>query len=106
MIESFRGLAIFVAVADAVNFSAAGRRMKLSTSVVSHHVSKLEAKLNVPLFFRSTRSLLLTSEGQQLLEAARRMVEAGEEALEALSDQSEQPVGALRLALPAFGTSS
>lgn len=104
MSENYRGLAVFVAVADAGSFSGAGRRLKLSTSVVSHHVSKLEAKLGVPLFFRSTRSLSLTSEGQKTIAAARRMVEAAEEALDGLSDQSAQPVGTLKVTLPAFGT--
>lgn len=106
MSDDYRGLAVFVAVSDAGSFSAAGRRLKLSTSVVSHHVSKLEAKLGVPLFFRSTRSLSLTGEGRQIIDAARRMVSAGEEALDALADHGDQPVGALRITLPAFGTGS
>ncbi|MFK7753023.1 MAG: LysR family transcriptional regulator [Sedimentitalea sp.] len=106
MSDTYRGLAVFVAVAEAGSFSAAGRRLKLSTSVVSHHVSKLEARLDVPLFFRSTRSLSLTSEGRQILGSARRMVAAADEALDALSDHGSQPVGALRITLPAFGTSS
>ncbi len=105
MSDEYRGLAVFVAVADSGSFSAAGRRLKISTSVVSHHISKLEARLGVPLLFRSTRSLSLTNEGVRIIEAARRMVEAGEEALDALTDYSEQPVGALRVTLPAFGTS-
>ncbi len=103
MNDDYRGLAVFAAVHEAGSFSAAGRRLKLSTSVVSHHISKLENKLGVPLFFRSTRSLTLTSEGQKILDAARRMVAAGEEALDALSDDSVQPVGTLRITLPAFG---
>ena len=106
MIEDYRGLAVFVAVVDAGSFSAAARRLKLSTSVVSHHVSKLEAKLGTPLFFRSTRSLSLTGEGHQILDAARRMVNAGEEAIDALADHIDQPVGALRITLPAFGDNS
>ena len=106
MSDDYRGLAVFVAVQDAGSFSAAGRRLKLSTSVVSHHISKLEHKLGVPLFFRSTRSLTLTSEGAQILEAAKRMVAAGEEALDALADHSDQPVGALRITMPAFGLNS
>lgn len=103
MIEDYRALAVFVAVAEAGSFSAAGRRLKLSTSVVSHHVTKLETKLDAPLFFRSTRSLSLTSEGQVILEVARKMVAAGEEAMDSLSATSEQPAGALRIAVPAFG---
>ncbi|WP_420860569.1 LysR family transcriptional regulator [Algirhabdus cladophorae] len=106
MIEDYRGLGIFVAVADAGSLSAAGRRLKLSTSVVSHHLSRLEAKLGVTLFFRSTRALTLTSEGQAMLGPARRMVEAASEALDSLSDTAHQPVGALRLTLPAFGDRS
>jgi len=106
MIEDFRSLAVFDAVADAGSFSGAARRLKLSTSVVSHHVSKLEAKLGVTLFFRSTRSMSLTPEGRMIREAARRMVEAGSDAFDALADQSEQPVGTLRVTLPAFGVDS
>ncbi|MEM6466689.1 MAG: LysR family transcriptional regulator, partial [Pseudomonadota bacterium] len=103
MIDHYRGLAVFAAVAELGSFSAAGRRLKLSTSVVSHHVSKLEESLGTPLLFRTTRSLSLTSEGRQVLEAANRMVQAGQEAVDALSDFSTQPVGALRVTLPAFG---
>lgn len=104
--EHYRALGIFVAVVDAGSFSAAGRRLKLSTSVVSHHISRLEAKLGVALLFRSTRSLSLTGEGQQVLDAARRMVAAGEQALDALSEHSDQPTGKLRVTLPAFGSNS
>ena len=106
MSDDYRGLAVFVAVVEAGSLSAAGRRLKLSTSVISHHISKLENKLGVSLFFRSTRSMTLTSEGQKIIEAARRMVIAGNEALDALSDDSDQPVGSLRITLPAFGTNS
>lgn len=106
MIDDFRALAVFVAVADAGSFSAAGRQLKLSTSVISHHVTRLEAKLATPLFFRSTRSLSLTAEGTRILDAARRMVAAGEEAIDALADHTDQPVGALRVTLPAFGDDS
>ncbi|MFV1564812.1 MULTISPECIES: LysR family transcriptional regulator [Phaeobacter] len=106
MSDDYRGLAVFVAVVEAGSLSAAGRRLKLSTSVVSHHISKLENKLGVSLFFRSTRSMTLTSEGQKIIEAAKRMVAAGDEAIDALSDDSDQPVGSLRITLPAFGTNS
>ncbi|NND92038.1 MAG: LysR family transcriptional regulator [Granulosicoccus sp.] len=103
MIEDYRGLAVFVAVADAGSLSAAGRRLKLSTSVVSHHLSRLEAKMGTSLFFRSTRSMSLTAEGHAALPAARRMVAAGEEALDALSVGSDVPVGALHITMPAWG---
>jgi len=106
MIEDYRALAVFVAVTDAGSFSGAGRRLKLSTSVVSHHISRLEEKLGFSLFFRSTRALSLTPEGQSMLDAARRMVSAGEEALDAVSHTGDQVVGALRVTIPAFGENS
>ncbi|MEL6640449.1 MAG: LysR family transcriptional regulator [Pseudomonadota bacterium] len=106
MIDDYRGLAVFVAVVDAGSFSAAARRLKLSTSVVSHHVSKLETKLGTPLFVRSTRSLALTGEGSRIIDAARRMVLAGEEAIDTLAADTDQPFGTLRITLPAFGDAS
>ena len=104
--DEYRSLAVFAAVHDAGSFSAAGRRLKLSTSVVSHHVSKLEAKVGASLFFRSTRSLSLTPEGEAILPAARAMVAAAKDALDVLAATNDQLVGALRVTLPAFGDRS
>ncbi|MEP3436621.1 MAG: LysR family transcriptional regulator [Hoeflea sp.] len=106
MIDDLRALAIFAKVAEAGSFSAAGRALRLSTSVVSHHVKVLETRHGVTLLHRSTRALSLTGEGRRLLEAARRMVEAAEEGLDAIADISAGPAGALRLTMPAFLTNS
>ncbi|MDF1606596.1 LysR family transcriptional regulator [Hoeflea sp. YIM 152468] len=102
MIDDLRALAIFAKVAEAGSFSAAGRALRLSTSVVSHHVRALETRHGVTLLHRSTRALSLTSEGQSLLVSARRMVEAAEEGFDAIADISAEPAGALRLTAPAF----
>jgi DNA-binding transcriptional LysR family regulator len=104
MIDDYRALAIFATVAETDGFTAAGRKLKLSTSVVSHHVSRLEERLGTSLFFRSTRSISLTPEGARLLPAAKRMVAAGTEAFDALAETVNQPVGNLRVAMPAFGS--
>lgn len=106
MIDDYRGLAIFVAVADTGSLTAAGRRLKLSTPVVSHHLSRLEEKLGVTLFYRSTRSISLTPERHQTLDPARRMVSAGEEALGIAAAGNAEPVGTLRITMPAFGERS
>ncbi|MEM1379001.1 MAG: LysR family transcriptional regulator [Pseudomonadota bacterium] len=106
MIDDLRALAVFVAVADAGSFSQAGRRLKLSTSVVSHHIGRLEEKLRIPLFYRSTRSMSLTPEGVRMLDPARRMVAAGEEALETLTAAGGELSGELRITMPAFGDDS
>lgn len=106
MIDDLRAIAIFAKVAEAGSFSAAGRALQLSTSVVSHHVKALETRHSVSLFHRSTRALSLTGEGKKLLDSARRMVEAAEEGLDAIADVSADPAGALRLTMPAFLTGS
>lgn len=103
MADDYKGLAAFAAVAEAGSFSGAARRLKLSTSVVSHHISKLEARLGASLFYRSTRSLSLTLEGEKVLPAAQQMVASAEDALDLLADDLDHLVGALRVTLPTFG---
>lgn len=53
MIDDYRSLAVFVAIADTGSLSAAGRRLKLSTSVISHHLSRLEERQGVALLHKS-----------------------------------------------------
>ena len=102
MIDDLRALAIFAKVAEAGSFSAAGRALRLSTSVVSHHVKALEERQGVTLLYRSTRSLSLTADGKQLLEAAQRMVAAAQDGFSRIADVSSQPAGSLRISAPTF----
>lgn len=106
MIDDLRSIAIFATVAEAGSFSAAGRRLRLATSGISQHISKLEDRLGVTLLYRSTRSLSLTHEGEQLLSHAKRMMAAAEDGLDCLVDISQEPAGALTITLPAIMTGS
>jgi DNA-binding transcriptional LysR family regulator len=54
----------FLRVVEAGSFSEAARRLLMTPSTVSKLVGRIEARLNVRLFERSTRRLCLTSEGQ------------------------------------------
>ncbi|MBC7843392.1 MAG: LysR family transcriptional regulator [Gemmatimonadaceae bacterium] len=60
-------LRTFVAAADEGNFSAAGRRLRRSQSVISQTIMTFEALLGIALFERSGRYPRLTSAGQSLL---------------------------------------
>lgn len=102
MIDELRAMAIFATVAETGSFSAAGRKLGLATSVISHHVSRLEERLGAALLYRSTRALSLTGDGHNLLEAAQRMISAAEDGLNRIADVSDEPSGALRLTMPAF----
>ncbi|MFO1150443.1 MAG: LysR family transcriptional regulator [Alsobacter sp.] len=61
----------FLAAADEGSFSAAGRRLKRSQSVVSQTLANLEAQLGVKLFDRTARYPVLTRAGEALLADAR-----------------------------------
>lgn len=101
MIDQLRQIAIFAKTVDHGSFRAAAQALQLSPSVVSHHVSQLEQQLGVALLYRSTRKLSLTSHGEQLLAAAREMIDAAESGLFAVANQSRQLSGELRVTMPA-----
>jgi DNA-binding transcriptional LysR family regulator len=61
----------FLAAAEEGSFSAAGRKLRRSQSVVSQTLANLEAQLGVKLFDRSARYPVLTEAGRALLEDAR-----------------------------------
>ncbi|MEM9585220.1 MAG: LysR family transcriptional regulator [Pseudomonadota bacterium] len=106
MIDRLRQMAIFAKVIDHGSFRGAARELRLSPSVVSHHISQLEENLGVALIYRSTRKLTLTQEGQRLLIAAQNMLEAVESELVDLSVSANAPSGELRLTLPSVLSSS
>ena len=100
MIDRLRQMAIFAKTIDHGSFRGAARELRLSPSVVSHHISQLEEHLGVALIYRSTRKLTLTGEGERLLIATRAMLEAAEGELMRLSVQASEPSGELRLTVP------
>ncbi|MGX9966137.1 LysR family transcriptional regulator [Roseomonas sp. F4] len=88
----------FLRVVEAGSFSAVARESGLSQPTISRQVAALEAHLGCLLFQRSTRSLALTEDGRAFYEAARRAVEAVEEAESAVGRRKGRPTGTLRLA--------
>lgn len=106
MIDELRSLAIFAKVVAAGSFRSAAHALKLSPSVVSHHVAELEARLGVALLYRSTRRLSLTHEGEKLFMSAEAMVSAAEKGLHGVAYHATEPSGKLNLTLPAMLTKS
>ena len=76
-------LAVFVAVAETEGFSAAARRLAASKAMVSVAVARLEARLGIKLFQRTTRRLALTEAGVATLPHAQRALLAALDAEEA-----------------------
>ena len=67
-------LRVFHAVAEAGSFTHAGDVLNLSQSAVSRQVSSLEESLQVPLFHRHARGLMLTEQGEILFKTAREVL--------------------------------
>ncbi|AVF33462.1 LysR family transcriptional regulator [Rahnella sikkimica] len=102
--ESLSSLNVFVHVAETRSFVAAGRLLGVSASAVGKTIARMETKLKVRLFHRSTRSVTLTAEGALFLERSRRIVAELEAAESELLQLSESPRGRLRLSLPQVST--
>jgi len=98
--ESLSGFNVFVQVAETRSFVAAGRALGISASAIGKSVARLEERLGVRLFHRSTRSMTLTAEGMMLLERSRRVLAEIEAAEQELSQSASQPRGRLRVSLP------
>ena len=74
-IPSLQGLQALVEVADSGSFTQAAQKLCLTQSAVSRKIQQLEIHFGVPLFVRSSRSLQLTAEGEQVLASARQILE-------------------------------
>lgn len=98
--DKLSGLEVFVQTATTESFVGAGRVLGLSPSAVSKSISRLEDRVGVRLFQRSTRSVRLTSEGQVFLERCRRIMGEIDVAERELSEMSGKPRGRLKVGLP------
>lgn len=102
--ERLKGIVPFVHAADAGSFTAAARQLNLTSSAVSKSVARLEQRLGVVLFERTTRSLTLTDAGRAFHETCTSILAALTEAESAVSARMREPAGVVRLAVPAsFG---
>jgi DNA-binding transcriptional LysR family regulator len=99
MLESVAAFSVFVQVAELRSFVAAGRAMGVSASAIGKRISRLEERLGVQLFQRSTRSISLTPEGEKLLERSRRILDEIEEIQTELSSAADLPQGKLKISL-------
>lgn len=90
---------MFLAVAEAKSFSGAAERLGVTRPAVSQTVRRLEDRLGVALFLRTTRSVSLTEAGQQLYQRLSPAVAEIGLALNEATDRDGAPSGMLRLAV-------
>jgi len=95
--DRLTSLAAFVRVVDAGGFSAAGRRLNMSTTMVSSHVQALEDRLGVRLLNRTTRKVSLTEVGKAYYDRATQILADLEQADDIASTLQSTPRGTLRI---------
>jgi DNA-binding transcriptional LysR family regulator len=101
MTEELADLSAFVAVAQAGGFRDGARAAGSSASGLSQAVRRLEERLGVRLFNRTTRSIALTEAGTRLFERLAPALAEVANALDVVNTFRDRPAGTLRLNVPA-----
>lgn len=97
-LDRLTGLIAFARAGSMGSFTAAARSLSVSPSAVSKSVQRLEQRLGVSLFTRTTRSLAMTPEGRDLHERALKLLRDAEEIEQAAIMARSAPSGKLRIA--------
>ncbi|MCH7340226.1 LysR family transcriptional regulator [Acinetobacter higginsii] len=85
---SLQALKAFESAARLGSFKLAAEELSLTPTAISHHVSNLESRLNVDLFYRQVRKISLTETGEKLAIAISKGFRTIEDALEEVSTAS------------------
>ena len=95
--DRLTSLTAFVRVADSGGFSAAGRRLNMSTTMVSNHVQALEDRLGARLLNRTTRKVSLTEVGRAYYDRCIQILADIEQADDIAGALQSTPRGTLRV---------
>ena len=95
--DRLTSLTAFVQVVDNGGFSAAGRKLNMSTTMVSNHIQALEERLGVRLLNRTTRKVSVTEVGRAYYDRATQILSDLEQADDIASAQQSTPRGTLRV---------
>ncbi len=86
------------------SYTAAAKRLGVSTAAVSQRISELERMAGIPLVLRTTRSVRLTEAGRKLVDDTREPFERIAHSFSQVRDEAGSPRGVLRVTCPAaFG---
>lgn len=100
----FSGLSVFAAVVDAGSFAAAGDLLDMSQPGVSRAIARLEQRLGIRLFDRTTRVVSLTDEGRRFYQQVLPHMIGLEEASQSANLDASQVSGRLKVNVePMFG---
>ncbi len=100
MSDRLKGISAFVEAVEAGSFALAAERMRLTRSAVGKSIARLEQRLGVRLFQRTTRSQSLTEDGHAYYERCVRALAELDAGALALDSGKSEPVGRLRVSVP------
>jgi len=100
MSDALNGVSVFVTAAETGSFSTAAAKLHLSRSAVGKTIARLEARLGVRLFHRTTRAQSLTEDGQAYFEHCLRALEALRAGGQMLESGRREASGRLRISVP------
>jgi DNA-binding transcriptional LysR family regulator len=100
MNDRLGGISAFVHAVEAGSFAQAAERMQLTRSAVGKSIARLEHRLGVRLFQRTTRSQRLTADGEAYYERCVRALAELDAADAALQFGRREPTGVLRVSCP------
>jgi DNA-binding transcriptional LysR family regulator len=95
--DRLTSLEVFIRVADNAGFSAAGRKLNMSTTMVSNHVQALEERLGVRLLNRTTRKVSLTEVGRSYYDRCTQILADIAQADDIAGALQSTPRGTLRI---------
>ncbi|NBA96619.1 LysR family transcriptional regulator [Pseudomonas sp. R5(2019)] len=99
--QAMNGIVIFVSVARAGSFTQAAAQLGITKSAVGKSITRLEERLGLKLFHRSTRQLTLSVDGEEYFASCANALDEIAEAEETLSSKQRTPSGRLRIDMPA-----
>lgn len=100
MTDPLSGIHAFVEAVQAGSFALAAQRLRLTRSAVGKSIARLEERLGVRLFLRTTRSQSLTEAGRTYYEHCVRALAELEAGALALDSARHEPAGRLRVSVP------
>ena len=98
--ERLSGVSAFVEVVEAGSFADAAVRLRVTRSAVGKTIARLEQRLGVRLFHRTTRRQSLTDDGQAYYERCVRALAELNAAEDAIDSGRREPIGRLRVSVP------
>lgn len=100
MLDRFTSMQIFIKVINTGSFSAAGRALNLSPTMITKHINALEHRLSCTLLNRTTRKLSLTEAGILFYQKCETILNDLNQLEQSLSDQNLKPNGRLKINAP------